>query len=90
MWLLQVPNAVEFGGRVHFVAGLPGADVVAEQLGGKARCVMPPEYEALSLRRAFWQEQGLHLEDLTRDEVQEITLCLELERAHPGRFQKKA
>lgn len=87
---MEIPNAVELDGRVAFVTEVPGADVLAERVGGKARCVMPPEYETVTLRRQFWQEQGLHLDDLSRDEVGEIALCLELERAHPGRFQKKA
>lgn len=86
---MQIPNAVELGGRVLFVTQPPGADGLAEQLGARTLCLMPPEYETLQLRRQLWQEQGLHLDDLTRDEVQEIGLCLALEREHPQRFKAK-
>lgn len=89
MWLLEIPNAVQVGERIVFVTAPPGADVIAEQAGGKALCVAPPEYEHLAMRRLLWQQVGLQYDDLPRDEAQEIALMLELERAHPQRFKPK-
>lgn len=85
-YLMEIPNAVALpDGTLMFVER---ADEVAESLGLKPASAMPPAYERHALRRIFWNEYGLHYDDLPRGEVDEALLFRELERQHPQRFRR--
>ena len=50
----------------------------------------PVEYERFALRRLFWQDLGLHFDEVSHQEAQEAVTFLALERQHPHRFKTKA